>query len=296
MFDAHLTLGDYESAGQALDRAEDLLSDISATLTSPTLSVSATSLYEDMVDARISLAEQNARQGAIDQVFSAALRSRVQETDRLWDSSRFQRALDAEPELAKQFREATIALKMVAETPRAIAGEGRSTLERRRSERDAMAAMILDDPSSIGVEAPAYELTPEQLRELLQPNELLLFYQLGKQHRMLWSISKDEISRFEIDTAAPLEAWTERLLEEISRPGTRADAYQQAVAGLRTTLLSDQLNLSSYDRVMVSADGIVSKLPLDALLALDSDDMEKAAIFDTTFAVLSTKSRPPMCP
>ena len=102
---------------------------------------------------------------------------------------------------------------------------------------------------------------------MLAPGELLLDYYTGYDGSLLFAITRDSFRMCELPPQSELEARSERLLQALLESSDR-EARGLALRGIATLVFGDAATeVASCRRLLISADGPLSRLPFGAFPA-----------------------------
>jgi len=156
-----------------------------------------------------------------------------------------------------------------------LESEARAALERELGALDAeLAALEIEiasrDPRYFEL-MRAEPLSPEALRELLDPRSAILEYRLGERRSFLWLLTTEGFLEFELAPRAAIEAQTREARALLSSPepifGSEAWRPEPFEALAAEILPPAALRRLEGKRLLIVADGVLETIPFAALPA-----------------------------
>ena len=166
----------------------------------------------------------------------------------------------------------------------------KAEIENLKREYDALAADYSDVQATIRSQSPRYaQLTQpappkaSRLRELLDPDTILLEYSLGEERSYLWAVTRERVEGYTLPGRAQVRRAAEALRESVATYGSRKTGegelqylerlresprrYARAASELGRLLLGPVAERIGSKRLVIVADGALQFIPFEALFA-----------------------------
>lgn len=272
---------------QSLARAEEALARIESLrtrVTHPDLRASFLAsrqqAFELAIGLRLDLERREPGRGHAEAAFALSERARARSLLELLGEARADGGQGVDPKLRQRGRELARRLAAKAqrrmELPEGPTAEPRkAVLERELREllaqADQVDAEILRrSPRQAGLLRPQ-PISAGEARALLDPGTLLLEYSLGEERSVLWVLSAESVSTFDLPPRAEIEALARRVYEGLKtfEASSAATARQEARdrAALGRMVLGPAAALLGERRLAIVPDGALQYVPFAALPA-----------------------------
>lgn len=176
----------------------------------------------------------------------------------------------------------------------------KSEIENLKREYDALAAEYDNVQASIRSRSRRYARLTQpappnasRLRELLDPDTILLEYSLGEERSYLWAVTRERVEGHTLPGRAQIRRAAEALSESVATYGSRKSGegeqqyierlresprqYARAATELGRILLSPVAARFGSKRLVIVADGALQFIPFEALLAPGETATQRSA-------------------
>jgi CHAT domain-containing protein/tetratricopeptide (TPR) repeat protein len=301
--------GDLDAArsriSTALDIVESLRLNVSIQELRSAVFASYKDYYEFYIDLLMRLHRVRPSEGHDAEAFEASERARARSLLELLAESSADIRQGADPLLLERERSLQNQLNLKAERQMRLlnsphAGEQAANIAK---EITSLTTSLQQVEAQIRVKSPKYaaltQPQPLRLRDLqtrvLDPNTLLLEYELGNERSYLWAVTQTSLDSYELPGRAEIEAPARRIYELLTARNRRvegetteqrrarvaqADAeYTRAASSLSRTLLGPVAAKLGDKRLLIVSDGALQYLPFavlpDPASALAASTIEK---------------------
>lgn len=237
--------------------------------------------YDLLVDLRMDLHRLEPEAGHDREALAASERARVRSLIDLLIESGAPPTAGADPELLAQERELEHRLAAL-EQERLRLGAGRAAAVEARLDELVRAYRALrgriraSSPRYAALTEPRILTAGEIQRELLDPDTVLLEIHLGDRGSVLWLVTLDSLTSFELPSRAVIEGAARRAYEllEVSHLRETREASAQALAELSEMVLGPVAGRLAGKRLLVSGAGALQLIPFATLPEPGGHDAE----------------------
>jgi CHAT domain-containing protein len=269
----------------ALDRIESLRVKVSAPELRAMYSASQRSFYETQIELLMPSEGGDSDEQALMAALSVSERARARmlvdllasarvDTDQTVDATLAARRSRLQEDLAARSRQRDQLLAGPLANAKADAQLAELLQEMAALENELT---LLDTRTRAGSTLPSSLLTGQEIQRLIDPDAVLLQYELGQHRSFVWVVTHDSVHAVELAPRDAIEAAARRALASLQTSTSAPASRNAALQALADHVLTPVAHLVNAGRVLVSADGAMHYVPF-AVLPLIRDGVSAALI------------------